>query len=495
MKRFVFTVFPVLLTFFVFSLYGLNTFQNIGSKRVIGTIPTPGPTPTPTPTPEDEVVDNFTGPGSEETNFLITNEFNFWNPSQGVNSTFWDLNSGSFFFSSGTGWTGDPDSLYNGSDFYSETWNNSNTFRALTDRHDWTDIELSAQVKNMGFSGGVPNQDYYGIFFFVGYLNEQELYYVSFNRSDDNIVIKRKIPPGPDNGGTYYELTAYTPRAVTYESFQNIRISKVATGSTTVTIRLYMENQLVLTGVDNGIVHNGSLKLPITSGGSVGIRSDYHEFFVDDYRIRNLKPFHFSFDEDSGDIVSTVGVLTLADAGTPTYDVATAGAGVAFTPGITCDAAGDRFAIATSAYSAVMGPSDFHFTFWINTTQAGAGTKTLFSTKDPTGGQGYSLGFSGATWGNAELNFKSTDDTEVTGQISNNTVINDGADHKIEFIGTRSGSVELKVDTVSKGTLSIAALNGKSIPAPKAMFCDLSSDVANGKNFVGTFFDALLNLY
>jgi hypothetical protein len=48
------------------------------------------------------------------------------------------------------------------------------------------------------------------------YQSETSLYYASINRRDGTSVIKKKVTGGPDNGGTYYDLTPYVAHAVPY---------------------------------------------------------------------------------------------------------------------------------------------------------------------------------------------------------------------------------------------------------------------------------------
>ena len=41
---------------------------------------------------------------------------------------------------------------------------------------------------------------------FLRYQSEESLYYASIDRRDGTTAIKKKVPGGPSNGGTYYQL-------------------------------------------------------------------------------------------------------------------------------------------------------------------------------------------------------------------------------------------------------------------------------------------------
>ena len=56
------------------------------------------------------------------------------------------------------------------------------------------------------------------------YQTQYDLYYVSINRADNQVVIKRKVPCGPDNQGTYIVLSQAT-HAWTVGSWQHFSMT------------------------------------------------------------------------------------------------------------------------------------------------------------------------------------------------------------------------------------------------------------------------------
>ncbi len=225
-------------------------------------------------------VDQFSQPDG-----LITNEYAYYDPgeSDAVASPRWQLDSGSLFALGNTGWSGIPDDRVPNAKSTNGT--DSAIFRLVTRQSNFADVAVSLRLDNQGLvtTPSTPAVDWDGIHIFLRYQSEFSLYYASINRRDGTAVIKKKVPGGPDNGGTYYELTSYVSHAVPYNTWQSIKATVRTNADGSVTIDLYSGGQLVVEGVDTGI--GGP---PITSAGRVGIRGDNCNFRFDDFRVDPL---------------------------------------------------------------------------------------------------------------------------------------------------------------------------------------------------------------
>jgi hypothetical protein len=237
-------------------------------------------TPITTPSASPLFLDQFNQPDG-----LITNEYAFFDPGQSdsVVSPLWQLDSGSLFALGNTGWTGVPDDVVPNA--RSTNGNDSAIFRLVTKRNDFANVSVSLGLDNQGLvsTPSTPTVDWDGVHIFLRYQSEFSLYYASINRRDGTAVIKKKVPGGPDNGGTYYELTPYVSHAVPYGTWQAVRATVKTNANGSVTIDLYAGGQLVVEGVDNGV--GGP---PITSPGRVGLRGDNCNFRFKDFRVDAL---------------------------------------------------------------------------------------------------------------------------------------------------------------------------------------------------------------
>jgi hypothetical protein len=225
---------------------------------------------------------NFNAP-----NGLITNEFAYWNPNGAgaKHSPQWDVTSGSLFASGGKGWTGVPDDAPATSD--SSQGSGSSVFRMTTKRHDFTDVEVRFKLLNRGLktSPRTPAASWDGTHIFLRHVNEAWLYYASINRRDNMVIIKKKVPGGPSNGGTYHNLSSPKPYAVPYNVWQDIRATVKTNDDGSVTIQLFANNKLLVSATDAGV--GGP---PITQSGSVGIRGDNANLMFEDYAVSALVP-------------------------------------------------------------------------------------------------------------------------------------------------------------------------------------------------------------
>lgn len=208
-------------------------------------------------------------------NGLVTNEFAYFNPGDpaGVVSPVWIVTSGSLFARGGAGWTGVPDIGPTGPRSAAHT--DSSVFRAVTRRADFQNVVVSFSLEVQRFltvPGGQP-PSWQGVHVFLRYRSPQLLYAVSVNRRDGTVVIKKKVPGGPSNGGTYYTLASAHTAAVVGR-WQRVRVSAVNNGGHAVVLRVWLDGRPALRATDTGA---GGVPA-ITSPGRVGLRGDFTEF-------------------------------------------------------------------------------------------------------------------------------------------------------------------------------------------------------------------------
>jgi hypothetical protein len=256
--------------------YSLNNVKTSDGSIVLP-VPTPTLTPTliPTPIPTPTVTNSnvlFSDTFSEYLVGLITNEYAYWNPTdpKSVASAKWQLDSGSLFSDGSSGWTGIPNS--GTPNALSTNVNNSTIFRLVTKQSDFGDVSVSFDLLNQGLSStsATPAADWDGLHIFLRYQSEYNLYYASINRRDNTVVIKKKVPGGPSNGGTYYALNSYSSHPVPYKSWQKIRATVKNNADGSVTIKLYADDVLVSSATDNGTIGGAPIRTP----GKVGVRGD-----------------------------------------------------------------------------------------------------------------------------------------------------------------------------------------------------------------------------
>jgi hypothetical protein len=221
---------------------------------------------------------------------LITSEFSFWNQDSPLAQPpgRWNVTSGSLFAApfggSQSGYSGFPTGVTGPSSPAPtpDADNNSAVFRMTSATAGVQDATVSFRlyVQGIGSTVRTPEQAYDGIHVFLRYQSEAELYAVSVNRRDGSLAIKKKVPGGPSNGGTYYTLKS-AKRGTHYIPLQTWQAISVAIGTNadgSVTITLSRDGAPLLTAVDDG-TRGGP---PITAPGRIGIRGDNAEFYVDD---------------------------------------------------------------------------------------------------------------------------------------------------------------------------------------------------------------------
>src|SRR3954470_3231110 len=163
-------------------------------------------------------------------NGLITNEFTYWNAAYPgvVTSSLWELTSGSFFSSGGLGWSGKADAC--APDIYSRTCTNSAIFRLTTRRSTLGDVVVGTdlRINSLASTTSTPAVAWDGIHIFLRSQTEYSLYYASVARRDGTVVIKKKCPGGPSNGGTYYDLSPYVGgHPIAFGTWTHVRASVV----------------------------------------------------------------------------------------------------------------------------------------------------------------------------------------------------------------------------------------------------------------------------
>jgi hypothetical protein len=211
---------------------------------------------------------------------LITNEYAFWNSPSGVQSSDWDMTSGSLFASFNTAWTGKIDSC--APDYYSSKCTNSAVFRLTTKRTDFGNVRVDFDLRNdfLTQTSSTPAVAWDGVHIFLRYKSEYQLYYASVNRRDGHIVLKKKCPGGSSNGGTYYTLAESSGYGFSFGSWQKVGAFVFDGADGSVRLGLYRDGALRLAATDRGI---GCA--PLRGTGAVGVRGDNDGFHFDNFTV------------------------------------------------------------------------------------------------------------------------------------------------------------------------------------------------------------------
>jgi hypothetical protein len=246
--------------------------------------------------------DSFTGSDG-----LITNEYAHWN-SDGVNSPDWDMTSGSLFRQSNAAWTGAPDGPCD-PDKFSSSCTDSNVFRLNTFRTFAGNVKVSLALKNNSDihdpNCGPPDTCWHGVHIWLRHLSQYDLYYVSINRADNKVVIKRKVPCGNDNQGSYFVLGNEVTHAWTVGTWQHFSATVQTNADGSVTLKVYDDdvdpNTPIAQGTDSGGTNRSwgtncpssgyyptAQYPPITSAGSAGVRGDFDNFNFDDFTVTSF---------------------------------------------------------------------------------------------------------------------------------------------------------------------------------------------------------------
>ncbi len=253
--------------------------------------PAPIPTPTPAPTPVPAVTSNpitkTVYPIALDHDGLVTNEYAFFGSTdpKSIKSSLWEMTSGSLFVKSGSYWSGIPDLVE--PNYVSSNGSGSAIFRLTTKNSTYQDVSVSFNFTLNQLVGAVIDQDtnkppvWDGAHMFLRYQSETSLYYASFSRRDGEVVLKKKCTGGPDNGGTYYELSAPTKSSL--QNGANLIRADIKNISNNVKIDLYINSKLVASAIDSGIGCS-----VISKAGKVGIRGDNANFNFDNFTVTSI---------------------------------------------------------------------------------------------------------------------------------------------------------------------------------------------------------------
>lgn len=225
--------------------------------------PAPAPTPEPIPIPEPEPTPAPEPPVTTTPNYIFSDPFNY--PDGVISSSGpWSITSGTMTAKSGTAWTNSP------------------VFRATTDRSDFKDVAVAFDLRVNKYAS--PGTGWHGVHIFLRHQSQYHLYYASIARPDGKIVIKKKVPGGPNpaNGGTYYELTPYISKPFPTGQYVKVKAT-VQNVSGGVEIKLYANGELLASTIDKGT--GGA---PITNGGQTGVRADYTDLNFDNFTVSSL---------------------------------------------------------------------------------------------------------------------------------------------------------------------------------------------------------------
>ena len=217
---------------------------------------------------------------------LVTNGFAYHNPrnKRAVRSAVWHVTTGSLFASRGSGDTGKIDDGAPGPTSAVST--GSSVFRMHTVRADFTDVRVAFRlaIAYQTATSYTPASSYDGVHIWLRHRSQYELYAASVARRDGKVLIKKKCPGGPVNGGTYYTLGAEIPgMPIVRDKWRRMAATVQNNPGGSVTVVLYVDGKAMVSAVDTGI---GCA--PIRAGAPVGIRGDNTRFRFTDVTVSTL---------------------------------------------------------------------------------------------------------------------------------------------------------------------------------------------------------------
>ncbi len=212
---------------------------------------------------------------------LVTNEFAYWNghDSRRVSSPVWEMTSGSLFVRGGVGYSGVPDTRP--VDPRSEEGTNSAVFRLSSREHNYQDVTVTLRMRLLRFTD-TGSHEWDGVHVWLRYRSEERLYVASVARRDGTVVVKRKDPGGPSNGGTYRTLGQQAHRS-SLNDWHTVVVSIRNQTAQKVAVTITLDGSLILSAVDDG--RQGK---PLLTPGAIGIRADNAEFELADIQPRLL---------------------------------------------------------------------------------------------------------------------------------------------------------------------------------------------------------------
>jgi hypothetical protein len=212
---------------------------------------------------------------------LVTNEYAYRHPGDpaSTRSPYWIATSGSLFAQGGAGWTGVPDRGTPNPQSSNAT--DSAVFRVVSRRRDLGNVRVSFElfVQRHAVGPGREPHTYDGVHVWLRYASDTKLYAMSVMRWDGTVVIKRKSPGGPSNGGTYQTLAS--ARSV-MPSGRWVQVDVQAINRRQgVELAIAIDGKVVVRCLD-------ASRLSLIHPGAVGIRADNTEFKFRGFAARPL---------------------------------------------------------------------------------------------------------------------------------------------------------------------------------------------------------------
>jgi hypothetical protein len=217
---------------------------------------------------------------------LVANDYAYFNPNNpaAVQSSDWLVTSGSLFANHRAGWTGPPDSVVPNA--ASSNGTGSATFRAVTRRRNFGSVAVLFDLLNQRTvtTPRTPARNWDGVHVLLHYQSPYSFYVVSVNRRDGLVLVKKKVPGGPSNGGTYYTIGTpahYRPRP---GRWQHVVVTIKTTARRSVTITATINRRRLLNVTDRR--RSGPV---LRRAGAIGLRGDNTEFEFAHLRVRKLR--------------------------------------------------------------------------------------------------------------------------------------------------------------------------------------------------------------
>lgn len=219
-------------------------------------------------------------------NGLLTNQYAYWNPTlPAARTPNWETTSGSLFAANGSAWTGVPDNVVPNA--ASSNGNRSVISRIVSRRSDFGNVRVSVDMLAQGFTSTseTPAVSWDGAHIFLRYQSPYHLYYASVNRRDGVVMIKKKVPGGDSNNGTYHPLTREVKNAhpVPMGQWQKAEATIRTNVDGSVTIAVWVDGRKYAEATDSGT--GGP---PITKSGKVGLRLDNFNLRWDNFSVAAL---------------------------------------------------------------------------------------------------------------------------------------------------------------------------------------------------------------
>jgi len=292
---------------------------------------TPTATPTPTPTPSSGpiiVQDDFNSYTNGQiitdyTTYLSTPFPNGGTSGPGNPSSLWEADTGKFVADNGWGYSGKPNE-----------WGDRWFFRTNTRNFDIGDATINWKYRSAPYGqDGYAVESSDAVDLWLRYQTQYNLYVLQFDRTNNAVVAKRKVPAtgwtGPSNlisnKGVYYSLVTDDEQpiwgagkqAITWgghslpnlahdsTTIYNFKAKETNKPGGTVQIQLWRDDILIASWLDNndGTAANGETLgyhvskgyynsvpdwetwwgQPITRAGASGFRADNIKFWIDDF--------------------------------------------------------------------------------------------------------------------------------------------------------------------------------------------------------------------